>query len=209
MRKFDLAVVGSGAGLVVLEAALDAGVSCAIVERAKFGGTCLNKGCIPTKILAYPADLIREVQHAEKTGVHVSSPGVDWQTLSERMWKQIGLNRAIEKQLLGAENLAVFKGAGEFTGPGTMRVVSSDGKTGNSKQSVSSSRRARAPSFRRSGASGNRIRRLGNVLWQPVPENALEKPCSDRAAARSAWNLRISSPPSARRSRSSSSRTGS
>jgi len=129
MRKFDLAVVGSGAGLVVLEAALDAGVSCAIVERAKFGGTCLNKGCIPTKILAYPADLIREVQHAEKTGVHVSSPGVDWQTLSERMWKQIGLNRAIEKQLLGAENLAVFKGAGEFTGPGTMRVVSSDGKT--------------------------------------------------------------------------------
>jgi dihydrolipoamide dehydrogenase len=128
MKKFDLAVVGSGAGLVVLEAAMEAGVRCAIVEQAKFGGTCLNKGCIPTKMLAYPADLLREIEHAKKTGVSVSSPGVDWDTLSGRMWKQIGANRFVEGELQNAENVTVFKGTGTFTGPSTMRVVGADGE---------------------------------------------------------------------------------
>lgn len=129
MKKFDLAVVGSGAGLVVLEAAMEAGVRCAIVEQAKFGGTCLNKGCIPTKMLAYPADLLREIEHAKKTGVTISSPGVDWETLSGRMWKQIGVNRLVENELREAENVTVFKGTGAFTGPRTMMVTGPDGET--------------------------------------------------------------------------------
>ena len=129
MKKFDLAVVGSGAGLVVLEAAMEAGVSCAIVEQAKFGGTCLNKGCIPTKMLAYPADLLREIEHAKKTGVSVSSASVDWETLSGRMWKQIGMNRLVEKELEEAENVTVFRGKGTFTGPRTMAVTNSGGTT--------------------------------------------------------------------------------
>jgi len=129
MKKYDLAVVGSGAGLVVLEAAMEAGVRCAIVEKAKFGGTCLNKGCIPTKMLAYPADLVREIEHAKKTGVNAPSPSVDWETLSGRMWKQIGMNRLVEEELENAENVTVYKGTGAFTGPQTMEVSYPDGGT--------------------------------------------------------------------------------
>ncbi len=129
MKKFDLAVIGSGAGLVVLEAAMEAGANCAIVEQAKFGGTCLNKGCIPTKMLAYPADLLREIEHAKKTGVSVASASVDWETLSGRMWKQIGVNRFVESHLQNAENVTVFKGTGTFTSPSTMSVTKPDGTT--------------------------------------------------------------------------------
>lgn len=128
MKKYDLAIVGSGAGLVVLEAALNANVKCAIVEKAKFGGTCLNKGCIPTKMLAYPADILREARHAKKTGVNFPPAEMDWDTISGRMWRQIGLNRAIEAQLLKTENLTVYKGAGAFTGPKAMAVTGADGR---------------------------------------------------------------------------------
>ncbi|HRX58575.1 MAG TPA: dihydrolipoyl dehydrogenase [Eubacteriales bacterium] len=127
MKHYDLAIVGSGAGLVVLEAALNAKVSCAIVEKAKFGGTCLNKGCIPTKMLAYPADVLREALHAKRVGVDFASTQADWDVISERMWRQIGANRSIEAQLSQTENLTVYKGTGAFTGPKTMRVTGADG----------------------------------------------------------------------------------
>ena len=48
MKKYDLVVVGSGAGFIVLDAALELGLSCALVEKDQFGGTCLNRGCIPS-----------------------------------------------------------------------------------------------------------------------------------------------------------------
>ncbi len=90
MKKYDLVVVGSGAGLMVLQAALQQGLKCAIVENSKFGGTCLTKGCIPSKMLVYPADLIREAQDAGRVGLRFQSPEADWAAVSERMWAQIG-----------------------------------------------------------------------------------------------------------------------
>lgn len=129
MEKFDIAIVGSGSGLVVLEAALEAGLRCAIVEQAKFGGTCLNKGCIPTKMLTYPADLIRETAHAKRAGVTFANPKVDWAALSARVWGQIDLNHEIEHELNQAENLKVYHGAGAFTGAHTMQVQLEDGSS--------------------------------------------------------------------------------
>ena len=71
MKHYDLIIIGSGSGLMVLEAALAKGLSCAIVERSKFGGTCLTKGCIPSKMLVYPADLIRDAEQASRIGVQL------------------------------------------------------------------------------------------------------------------------------------------
>lgn len=51
MKKYDLVVIGSGAGLMVAEVAMQIGVKCALIEKDKFGGTCLTKGCIPSKML--------------------------------------------------------------------------------------------------------------------------------------------------------------
>jgi dihydrolipoamide dehydrogenase len=123
MKKYNLVVVGSGAGLMVLEAALQQGLKCAIVEKSKFGGTCLTKGCIPSKMLVYPADLIREAQEASRIGLTFQPPEADWAKVSERMWGQIGHSEGIKKSLKKVPDLDVYEGTAEFTGEKRMRVV--------------------------------------------------------------------------------------
>ncbi len=126
MKTFDIIVIGSGAGLMVLEAALANGMSCAIIEKSKFGGTCLTKGCIPSKMLVYPADLIREAEKSGRVGLSFTKPIIDWAKISERMWNQINYSIRMEKSLKQVENLQVYKGIAEFTGKKTLRVKYED-----------------------------------------------------------------------------------
>jgi mycothione reductase len=69
MEKYDVVVIGSGAGMVVVEEALAHGLKVALVDRGPTGGTCLNTGCIPSKMLILAADRIVEAQEAKKLGV--------------------------------------------------------------------------------------------------------------------------------------------
>lgn len=127
MEHYDLAVVGAGAGLMVLEKALHAGLRCALVERGKLGGTCLTRGCIPTKMMVYPADLIREAERADKVNLKLGAAELDWKGLGERVWRKIGYHAKIEKDLGAIDRLTIFKGTGAFAGPHTMRVELSAG----------------------------------------------------------------------------------
>ncbi|MDD4843758.1 MAG: hypothetical protein PHU31_05445 [Anaerotignum sp.] len=126
-ETFYIVIVGSGAGLMVMEAALNKGLSCAIIEKAKFGGTCLTKGCIPSKMLVYPADFIREAEESQRIGIRRSRPEIDWDAISKRMWEQIDFSKSIEHSLQGIPNLTVYKGSGAFTEPNNM-VISCEGK---------------------------------------------------------------------------------
>lgn len=128
METFDLVVIGSGAGLNVLNVALQRGMNCALVEDTKLGATCLTRGCIPSKVLVHPADLIREAQHASKVGVHFNVERIDWDLISKRMWSQIDESEQIEEGLSHVPNLTLYKGIGEFTGEYEMQVKSNDGK---------------------------------------------------------------------------------
>lgn len=128
METFDLAIVGSGSGLMVMEAALNAGLRCALVERSKFGGTCLTRGCIPSKMLVYPADLIREAADAKRVGLAFAPPETDWGRVGQRMWRQIGHSESIRENLLKTDGLRVYEGTGEFAGPHAMRVTYEDGR---------------------------------------------------------------------------------
>ena len=116
MKEFDLIVVGSGAGLLVLEAALHAGWTCALVEIGPIGGTCLNRGCIPSKILTTPADLLREVQAARRIGVSAPDASIDWERVSERMWAKIDKNADMEESLRAMPGLTLYRGTAEFSG---------------------------------------------------------------------------------------------
>ena len=127
MKEFDIVAIGSGSGLMVIEAALSKGLNCAVIEKSKIGGTCLNKGCIPSKMLVYPADLIKEAKEAKKIGLNFSEPVVDWEEVSKRMWGQIDLNIKIEKNLKEVPNLTLYKGLGKFTSPNTMIIEDEDG----------------------------------------------------------------------------------
>ena len=68
MAHFDLVIIGTGSGNSIVDAGFD-GLEVAIVERGTFGGTCLNVGCIPTKMFVYPADVARAVARARRLGI--------------------------------------------------------------------------------------------------------------------------------------------
>lgn len=122
MKNYDLLVVGSGAGLIVLEHALERGLSCALIEGDKLGGTCLVRGCIPSKILTVPADVIREAERAERIGLKFPRAKYDWETVGGRMWAKIRESEDIERALDAYPDVTLYRGTGEFTGEKRMRV---------------------------------------------------------------------------------------
>src|SRR6056300_260916 len=73
---FDLIIIGSGSGNHIPEFLNDWRI--AMVERDVFGGTCLNKGCIPSKMLVLPADRVVEAAEAANIGVDIGVRAVDW-----------------------------------------------------------------------------------------------------------------------------------
>ena len=128
METYDLVVIGSGAGLNVLNVGLQGGMKCALIEDTKLGATCLTRGCIPSKVLVHPADLIREAQNANRVGIQFNIEKIDWELISKRMWSQIDESKEIEKGLSSVPNLTLYRGVGEFVGENEMEVKSVDGK---------------------------------------------------------------------------------
>ena len=69
MEQFDVIVIGSGSGMLVASAAVDQGFKVALVEHGKMGGTCINVGCVPSKMLIYPADVIATIKEVSANSV--------------------------------------------------------------------------------------------------------------------------------------------
>ncbi len=85
MRHHDLIVIGAGSGNGTLGESF-ADLDLAVVEQDRFGGTCLNFGCIPTKMFVLPADRIAEAREAARLGVHFDTPSVDWPAIRDRVF---------------------------------------------------------------------------------------------------------------------------
>jgi mycothione reductase len=88
-REYDVIVVGSGSGANIVDRALSQGHKVALVDKGPLGGTCLNLGCIPSKMLTFPADRILEIQQAGKLGIDAQINGVDFQGIMARMRKTV------------------------------------------------------------------------------------------------------------------------
>jgi mycothione reductase len=78
MTRFDLAVIGSGSGLEVSSEAAARGLKVAVIEPGPFGGTCLNRGCIPSKMLIHSADVVETIRRAGQFGVKAEVSAIDW-----------------------------------------------------------------------------------------------------------------------------------
>ena len=123
MERFDIIVVGSGSGMLIASAAVEQGLKVALVEHGKMGGTCINVGCVPSKMLIHPADVIATVKEADKIGVNATLDSVDFLNIITRM-------RALVDEDSGHQALAVeatpsmtwFKETGEFISDYTMQV---------------------------------------------------------------------------------------
>jgi len=85
VKEYDVIVVGSGSGMLIVEEALSHGLKVALVDKGPYGGTCLNLGCIPSKTLIYPADVIVLIQEAKKLGIDAEIKGIDFGAIVERM----------------------------------------------------------------------------------------------------------------------------
>lgn len=127
MKHYDFLIIGTGAGNIVLDAALDAGLRCAQIEKGKFGGTCLTRGCIPTKTLITPVDMKRDLEALKRTGVIKGDIEIDWTALGKRMWDKINESKDILEEYREEDNLDVYQGTGFFTEDKVLRVEYDDG----------------------------------------------------------------------------------
>ncbi|MGO4958019.1 mycothione reductase [Luteococcus sp. Sow4_B9] len=114
MEHFDLVIIGSGSGNTLVDERFD-GLRVAMVERGIYGGTCLNVGCIPTKMFVLPADHAVSPQEAARIGVDLALEGVRYEEIRDRVFGRIDPisagGKAWREQ---SENVTVFTGNGRF-----------------------------------------------------------------------------------------------
>ena len=95
----------------------------AIVEDGPLGGTCLNRGCIPSKILIEPANVVREIEDAAKIGVFVKVERMDYQLVRKRMWDMVLQDRgSMEKGVAHDTGMDFYHVLGHFIGAKTLQV---------------------------------------------------------------------------------------
>src|SRR5260221_4315934 len=88
MAHFDIAIIGTGSGNSILDERY-AGQRVAICEQGTFGGTCLNVGCIPTKMFVYAAEVAQTVRDAARFGIDAHVDGVRWPDIVSRVFGRI------------------------------------------------------------------------------------------------------------------------
>ncbi|MFW6597600.1 mycothione reductase [Propionibacteriaceae bacterium Y2011] len=130
-RHFDLAVIGSGSGNSLIDEQF-ADQRVALLERGTFGGTCLNVGCIPTKMFVLPADHAASPAQAERLGVRLRYDGVDWPAVRDRIFGRIDpISAGGEQWRRENENVTLFRAEAKFVGErridtGTGEVITAD-----------------------------------------------------------------------------------
>jgi len=127
MKKYDVVVIGSGSGGEIVEAALSNGFSVAWVDKGPLGGTCLNVGCIPSKMLIYPADRIVEIQESGKLGIKAEIKDIDFQSIMKHMKEPIiesheHMKKGLESSKI--DNFNYILGVGHFISDYTLEIKS-------------------------------------------------------------------------------------
>ncbi|PIP74437.1 MAG: dihydrolipoamide dehydrogenase [Candidatus Levybacteria bacterium CG22_combo_CG10-13_8_21_14_all_35_11] len=135
MKKYDVLVIGAGAGLEVVSFAADKGMSVAIIEEGPLGGTCLNRGCIPSKILIHSADVVETIKNSEKFGVKSTIEKIDFASIVKRVNEIVDTDAGnIEKSIKESENPTLYKMHGKFIGPKQMQVGDPSAGSGQVEQ---------------------------------------------------------------------------
>lgn len=127
--QFDLVVIGAGpGGYVPALKAASQGLKTAVVEKDSLGGTCLNRGCIPTKTLLHTAELYREIGNCEPLGVLVEGAALSMETLKNRKDEVISeLQKGIEAALKKAK-VTRITGTAAITAPHEITVADGENK---------------------------------------------------------------------------------
>jgi mycothione reductase len=145
LQKFDLIVIGSGSGLDVANAATQNGLKVAVIEKDRMGGTCLNRGCIPSKLLIHSADVAEIIKSANLFGIEVDGLSVNFQRIVERVNGIIDHNSGqIKNAFKDIENPKLFAKECKFIGEKTI-LIGDNEKITAEKILIASGTRPRIP----------------------------------------------------------------
>jgi len=122
VEHFDLAIIGTGSGNALVTPDFD-GKCVAVIEAGTFGGTCLNVGCIPTKMYVYAAEVASTVTHAATYGIDATLDGVRWRDIRDRVFGRIDpIAAGGQDYRVNGPNTTAFLGHATFTGPRSLRI---------------------------------------------------------------------------------------
>lgn len=127
MQEYDLVVLGGGTGNIVASAAADEGLDVALVERGPLGGTCLNRGCNPSKKLIHRANVVETVRDAQSFGIDVSLDDVPFEQFVEEVNEMI--TEAAEtktKRACDHENVTLYQTEGRFVDEHVVEIDQDD-----------------------------------------------------------------------------------
>ena len=122
-REYDLVIIGTGSGNSLIGPEMD-GWRIAMIERGVFGGTCINRGCVPTKMFVYPADLAEQARHGERLGVHTRFEGADWPAMVSRVFGRIDpISEGGREYRAGLPHVDLYEGSAHFVGERELEVL--------------------------------------------------------------------------------------
>ncbi|MFA9464143.1 MAG: dihydrolipoyl dehydrogenase [Velocimicrobium sp.] len=127
--EYELIIIGAGpGGYVAAVKASKLGLKTAVIENQELGGTCLNRGCIPTKALLHAAKRYREVQLGEQFGIIAKEVSFDYSKVTSYKNETKESLRAGVAQLLKTNKVEVIKGKGTLLKDGSVQVKSQEGE---------------------------------------------------------------------------------
>ena len=123
MQTFDLIVIGAGSGLNVSSAAAEREMKVAVVERGPMGGTCLNRGCIPSKIIIHSADVAETIKNSHLFGIKSRISSIDFAKITGRASDIIDKDaKEIEEGIREDKNTILFNTEAKFVAERTLKV---------------------------------------------------------------------------------------
>ena len=170
-NTFDLIVIGSGSGLDVANAVYNDGLKIAVIEKDKMGGTCLNRGCVPSKLLIHSADISEIIKSAHLFGIKIDGYSVDFESIVNRVNDITdSQSNEIKNTFVSSQNPKLFSKNCKFVGEKTISI-GEDQNIYAQKIVIASGTRPRIPKIRGLQGSGYitsdealRLRRQPKVL---------------------------------------------
>ena len=125
MKKYDLILIGTGSGMEIVAAMTqeNPNLRVAVIDKDAPGGICLTRGCIPSKLLIYPASVVRTVEKSREFGIHSEIKSIDFKAVMKRMRSIIDRDvTLIRKGLSQSKNIDYYTEQAEFTAPYIIKV---------------------------------------------------------------------------------------
>jgi len=125
MKEYDIISIGTGSAMSIVTQAINdnPNLDIAVIENEKPGGICLTRGCIPSKMMLYPAEVVNQILEAEKFGIDVDIKSIDFREIMERMRNHVDpQSKSIEKNLKQSQDIDFYQTDAEFIEEYTLKV---------------------------------------------------------------------------------------